>query len=323
MTDQIEQRAGLEFCDNHGVGRHSRIHTPVVDASLDEWHFDKFGIMRQHFHGKENGSGLRVTHDVRPALMFTIATNGSGSKSIYHGGSHDQELSWHKGDANLCFISGEGKLQVNLNRQLSLELMNVVIPQHVIEQVIAHNAPSLEQLSMFANLADGTHLMVKQNQPVEKAVARAAADISRAHLLGSSAHRYIESKIIDCITGFLDPQSLTSGKGYFSLLTRDKMHHAQHIIATHYRHMPSLHDLATMVGTNECTLKRAFKHEFGTTVFQYLFDYRMALATRYLLDTSLPICDIGALLGYDYQSHFCTAFKRKFGISPLEYRSQR
>ena len=28
-------------------------------------------------------------------------------------------------------------------------------------------------------------------------------------------------------------------------------------------------------------------------------------------------------LGYEYQSHFCTAFKRKFGISPMEYRLRR
>lgn len=323
VIEKIEQRDGLEFRDNHGAARHNCVNTPVVDATLDEWHYDTFGIMHQHFHGKADNSGFKVTHDVRPALMFTIATSGCGSKSIYHGDSRLQELTWHKGDANLCFISGEGGLQVNLNRHLSLNLMNVVIPQHVIERLITHNAPSLERLSMFADLDNGAHLMVKQNQPVEKAVARAAADISQAHLLGNSAHRYIESKIIDCLSGFLDPDCLTPGGSYFSLLTRDKMHTARHIITTQYRHMPSLHDLASMVGTNECTLKRAFKYEFGTTVFQYLFDYRMNLAVRYLLDTSLPICDIGTLLGYDYQSHFCTAFKRKFGISPLEYRSKR
>lgn len=41
-----------------------------------------------------------------------------------------------------------------------------------------------------------------------------------------------------------------------------------------------LHEIASMVGTNECTLKKAFKYEFGTTVFQFLFDYRMRLAAH-------------------------------------------
>jgi len=26
------------------------------------------------------------------------------------------------------------------------------------------------------------------------------------------------------------------------------------------------------------------------------------------------------LLGYEYQSHFCTAFRRKYGMSPTEFR---
>lgn len=33
--------------------------------------------------------------------------------------------------------------------------------------------------------------------------------------------------------------------------------------------------------------------------------------------------DIGTKLGYDYQSHFCTAFKRKYGVSPIEYRAMQ
>ena len=49
----------------------------------------------------------------------------------------------------------------------------------------------------------------------------------------------------------------------------------------------------------------------------------MDLAVHYLLDASLPIADIGIKLGYDYQSHFCTAFKRKHGVSPMEFRLRR
>lgn len=59
------------------------------------------------------------------------------------------------------------------------------------------------------------------------------------------------------------------------------MHDAKDIILSQYQDMPSLHEIASMVGTNECTLKKAFKYEFGTTVFQFLFDYRMRLAAHY------------------------------------------
>ena len=321
IKDQVVQMSGLVFRDNHGIQRSNHIETSILEASLNEWHYDKFGIMRQHFHGKEDNTGFQVMHEVRPALMFSIATKGFGSKNVYSGEGRSQELLWRTGDANLCFISGEGGLNVNLSRNLSLDILSIVIPQQFIEKLMGYNAQVLESLSVFTHCHDNTHIFLNENRPMEKAVIRAANDICQAHLMGCNAYRYMESKIIDCFSGFLAPDSLSPGSGYTCLLLRDKMHHAKDLILSHYQDMPSLHDLAAMVGTNECTLKKAFKQEFGTTVFQYLFDYRMDLAIRYLLDTSLPIAEVGARLGYDYPSHFCTAFKRKYGMSPTEFRA--
>ena len=180
-----------------------------------------------------------------------------------------------------------------------------------------------DNLGNAKNMGFDTQTIIKYNQPAIAAVIKAARDIQRSRLLGNQASKYLESKIIDCLSGFLLPASLLSSAQTFSLSIHDKIHDAQSIILTHYQEMPSLHELAAMVGTNECTLKKAFKQEFGTTVFQYLFDFRMDLAVHYLLDTSLPIADIGIKLGYDYQSHFCTAFKRKHGVSPMEFRLRR
>lgn len=49
----------------------------------------------------------------------------------------------------------------------------------------------------------------------------------------------------------------------------------------------------------------------------------MRLAVLYLLDSDMAINDIGIKLGYDYQSHFCTAFKQKYGVSSIEYRAMQ
>jgi AraC-like DNA-binding protein len=99
-------------------------------------------------------------------------------------------------------------------------------------------------------------------------------------------------------------------------------YHAREIIERQHANPPSLHNLALMVGTNECKLKNGFKALFGTTVFRYLFDFRMKLACQYMLDTGLSIQDIALAVGYEHQSHFSTAFKRMYGISPQEYRNR-
>ena len=259
IKDQVVQMSGLVFRDNHGIQRSNHIETSILEASLNEWHYDKFGIMRQHFHGKEDNTGFQVMHEVRPALMFSIATKGFGSKNVYSGEGRSQELLWRAGDANLCFISGEGGLNVNLSRNLSLDILSIVIPQQFIENLMGYNAQVFESLSVFTHCHDNTHVFLNENRPMEKAVIRAANDIGQAHLMGRNAYRYMESKIIDCFSGFLDPDSLSPGGGYTGLLLRDKMHDAKDLILSHYQDMPSLHDLAAMVGTNECTLKKAFK----------------------------------------------------------------
>ncbi len=61
---------------------------------------------------------------------------------------------------------------------------------------------------------------------------------------------------------------------------------------------------------------------FGTTVFGYLFEYRMEMACRLLLDSEMNVQEIGNNIGYEHHSHFPTAFKRRFGVSPLEYRME-
>ncbi|MEI3465793.1 MAG: AraC family transcriptional regulator [Bacteroides fragilis] len=73
------------------------------------------------------------------------------------------------------------------------------------------------------------------------------------------------------------------------------------------------------MGTDECTLKRGFKTVFGTTVFGHIFEYRMTMACRYLLDSSKTIQEIGACVGYEYSANFVYCFQTKgrtysFGI---------
>ena len=314
---------GLTFIDNHGMERSNHIESDAMEVSLKEWHYQKFGIMNQHYLGKANNAKFIAQHEVRPALLFSMPTLGGSMKEVYGKRGAKKEMMWKTGDASLCFLSGEGGANTHLNQGTQFEIFNVVIPQEFIEELIERNPEAFEQLSPLTSPTFNTQTIIKYNQPAIAAVIKAARDIQRSRLLGNQASKYLESKIIDCLSGFLLPASLLPSTQALSISIRDKEHDAKNIILTHYQEMPSLHELAAMVGTNECTLKKAFKQEFGTTVFQYLFDFRMDLAVHYLLDTSLPIADIGIKLGYDYQSHFCTAFKRKHGVSPMEFRLRR
>lgn len=90
VKEDVGQMNGLVFCDNHGIERSNHMDTSVVEASLKEWHYDKFGIMNQHFRGKADQAGFSVFHEVRPAMMFSIATQGQDYRL-----SFGISFSWH------------------------------------------------------------------------------------------------------------------------------------------------------------------------------------------------------------------------------------
>lgn len=84
---------------------------------------------------------------------------------------------------------------------------------------------------------------------------------------------------------------------------------------------PSIKDLAREVGLNEYRLKVGFKEVYGNTVYGYLLDHKMDHA-RTLLDSSkYKVNEVAYTLGYTNPSHFITAFKKKFGLTPKKYLS--
>lgn len=83
---------------------------------------------------------------------------------------------------------------------------------------------------------------------------------------------------------------------------------------------PGLTELAQRVGTNEKKLTELFRRQFGLTVFEYLVDLRLETARHQLGSTNLQIQLIAARAGFGNASDFSRAFRRRYGVTPREYR---
>ena len=71
------------------------------------------------------------------------------------------------------------------------------------------------------------------------------------------------------------------------------------------------------------TMKHCFKSVFGTTIGNYLMEYRMNQAAV-LLKTkrNMSVAEIAGCVGYDSPSKFAIAFRKLMGMSPVEYRNR-
>ena len=84
----------------------------------------------------------------------------------------------------------------------------------------------------------------------------------------------------------------------------------------------SLQEAADMIGLSVPYLSRMFRKEAGCTFVDYLTNLRMRKATILLHDDSVKIYEVSEKVGYSSQQYFSLVFKKKFGVSPIEYRQQ-
>lgn len=79
---------------------------------------------------------------------------------------------------------------------------------------------------------------------------------------------------------------------------------------------PTAAALARQLGVSETTLRRAFSHEFGQSLLQYVRQQRLELARALLLERRWQVSQVAYQVGYANAANFCNAYKAYFGHSP-------
>lgn len=78
-----------------------------------------------------------------------------------------------------------------------------------------------------------------------------------------------------------------------------------------------------ILGVSAAYFSTTFKKETGKTFIAYLTDYRMDQAVQRLIEKNEKTYVIAAQVGYADPAYFSYVFKKRFGVSPSRYRSER
>ena len=84
----------------------------------------------------------------------------------------------------------------------------------------------------------------------------------------------------------------------------------------------SLETYSGYFGIHKVTLARSFRRLTGTTFYHWVTEERYRAAKEMLASNNLLVKEICKAIGIRDQRHFSREFKRRFGLSPLEYRRQ-
>ena len=98
---------------------------------------------------------------------------------------------------------------------------------------------------------------------------------------------------------------------------------AARFINEHFRQQITAGDIANAAGFSPNYLSRKFREAAGIGVHDYLVFIRLRNAAFELLTTDDSVTDIALRSGFSDSNYFKDVFKKKYGMTPREYRKTR
>lgn len=304
-----------ESTDKAFLSTHDNIDMDILKMSVSEW---KTPELKAHLIQTKAEKDIQITGGVNGEFaMLHFVCEGEtslGNKQVYP--------SVINRNANNLFCATKDNINHTFRKSENNIYFKVFLPYSYIK-IKTEQYPDV-----FGTLST----MIKNQCPVLKEGNLATTlemktvieQIKNSSVMGALAPFYFETKIQELLILQLQQMSKYScaeckcQKHY-----HEQLNEARNLIEIRYQAPPTIAQLAQHIGMSETVLKTNFKNYFGTTIYGYLFDYRMGIAKKLLFNSAMTIAEIGDKTGYEHPSHFTTAFKRKFGVSPVEYRARR
>lgn len=192
-----------------------------------------------------------------------------------------------------------------------------------VKQFSQHHAQPLRELDIRMErihaLATNTtsRCFVLRRSPELTAIEAAIADGFRKK---SRSHLRIKIMELLLFLSNLDNASARETPAYLN-----KRHAAlaeavhERLTADGFGHI-TIEQLAAELKVGVTALKTSFKSVYGVPIYQYQKDLRLQKAQELLRETDLSISVIASRAGYTNPAKFSAAFKKRFGISPREYK---
>jgi AraC-like DNA-binding protein len=91
-------------------------------------------------------------------------------------------------------------------------------------------------------------------------------------------------------------------------------------LVSNYQQSITLENISQIFSFHPAHIIRCVKGRYGMSPLQLLLEIRINAAKQLLTDTDKTIHQIGEDVGFGDASYFTKQFKKRIGVTPLEYR---
>lgn len=260
---------------------------------------------------------VRIKAEVdTPILEMHFSLSGSlrsqltGSSAGGHAFNHQQH--------NLIYTPGyEGRFEIDSPES---QLFEVHFSESYINRFIAGNEKLMQGMARQIARQE-IALLSRHNRSITPEMNTLIRDIMDCRKTGLMKRLFLEAKVLELFMLQLEQFNTdTSSERDTCLKPGDyeRLEAAKALLEGDLQAPGSLLSIAHQVGMNDNKLKRGFKEVYGTTLFGYWHDLRMAEARRLLRDGKKAVGEVADAIGYQNAHHFTAAFKKKYGVLPSQ-----
>jgi AraC-like DNA-binding protein len=198
--------------------------------------------------------------------------------------------------------------------------------EHSVEQLsLGIDAERLRELlgskelpAPLERILSSTRAYPREAHVTVPALYRIFDEIFLAGGRGASRKLHLEAKGLELLAVLVDQleESEAATAPRLSRSDVERLERARRILLSCLQDPPSLPELARQAGLNEVKLKVGFRELFGSPVYAYLRDQRLALAYELLRERAGNVTEIALRVGFANPSKFATAFRKRFSVSP-------
>lgn len=132
---------------------------------------------------------------------------------------------------------------------------------------------------------------------------------------------YLQLKVIELLMLLTRIPCNEQKRVYYSSKQLEVIRHLRDHLLTDRDSYTSLSRLAAEHHISVSHLQKIFKQIYGAPIYRYIKEYRLERASVELLQSTKSVTDIAADAGYDTASKFSECFKKRYGMTPTQYRT--